>query len=316
MQTSNGDIRRVIVVKDFSEWHEYEGASEGSGRSEKIWLEDDDGNVGLFKYPKSDPLTGRETTEHISEHLAHQIGDVLDVATADVDIGMRNGRIGSMSYQINKSNELILEGINFVSRSFPNYDADKMVDVSTGKHYSIEHIFYSTKDWCNKDAWIKMMLFDFLIGNADRHQSNWAILIAPIIYEGKPAFRVKRCPLYDNGSSLCCYVHDEQLNGLLGKDKRQFDSLVDSKSRSIIRIDGSSKQKPKHSDVVRYLLKTYPKTTYGIGTRFLNKLNDNIVDKLMDQYQPNILVSRKNELIRKFLKRKLEILNKLILGEN
>ena len=123
----------MIVVKDFSGWHEYEGASEGSGRSEKIWLEDDNGRVGLFKYPKTDPSTGRETTEHISEHLAHQIGNILGVATADVDIGIRNGRIGSMSYQINKPNELILEGINFVSRSFPNYDANIMVDISTKK---------------------------------------------------------------------------------------------------------------------------------------------------------------------------------------
>lgn len=37
-------------MKDFSYWKEYEGTSEGSGRSEKIWLQNPDtGQIGLFK---------------------------------------------------------------------------------------------------------------------------------------------------------------------------------------------------------------------------------------------------------------------------
>ena len=39
----------MIPVHDYSDWNIYDGASEGSGRSEKIWLISDDGNIGLFK---------------------------------------------------------------------------------------------------------------------------------------------------------------------------------------------------------------------------------------------------------------------------
>ena len=40
-------------MKDFSFWKEYDGASEGSGRSEKIWLQNPDtGQIGLFKFKK------------------------------------------------------------------------------------------------------------------------------------------------------------------------------------------------------------------------------------------------------------------------
>jgi len=53
----------VNRVKDFSYWCEYEGASEGSGRSKKIWLiNPDNGQTGLFKFKKD-----IETTDHISE---------------------------------------------------------------------------------------------------------------------------------------------------------------------------------------------------------------------------------------------------------
>ena len=40
-------------MKDFSDWQEYEGSSEGSGRSEKIWLQNmENGKNGLFKFKK------------------------------------------------------------------------------------------------------------------------------------------------------------------------------------------------------------------------------------------------------------------------
>ena len=42
---------------DFSMWNVYDGASEGSGRSEKIWLKSDNGEIGLFKFPKINHLT-------------------------------------------------------------------------------------------------------------------------------------------------------------------------------------------------------------------------------------------------------------------
>ena len=50
----------MIPVQDYSDWNIYDGASEGSGRSEKIWLTSDDGNIGLFKFPKSILLRRRK----------------------------------------------------------------------------------------------------------------------------------------------------------------------------------------------------------------------------------------------------------------
>lgn len=45
-------------MKDFSFWEEYKGTSEGSGRSEKIWLQNPDtGQTGLFKFKKDKGTT-------------------------------------------------------------------------------------------------------------------------------------------------------------------------------------------------------------------------------------------------------------------
>lgn len=303
----------MINIRDFDGWNIYDGASEGSGRSEKVWLMSKDGDIGLFKFPKIDPATSQETTEHISEHLAHQIGEILGVSTANVDIGTYHGRIGSMSYLVSQPNEYLKEGIGFISGIYPNYDADKMVDTSSGKYYCLEHILQSTYEIVSRDVWIEMMVFDFLIGNADRHQSNWAILEL----SGEPWEKreVRKCPLYDNGSSLCCYVNDKQLDRMFGKDAGPFNALVDTKSRSIIRIDGSRKAQPRHREVVKYLLSEYPET-HDICVQFIKKLNNDIIDNLVNVYQSEILSLEKNKLIRRFLKRKLEILGELLQGGN
>jgi hypothetical protein len=300
----------MIENINFSDWKEYDGASEGSGRSEKIWLKSDNGQIGLFKFPKIDPVDNKETTEHISEHLAHKIGEIIGVLTAKVDIGTYNGRVGSMSYFVCEKNEFLREGIWFLSAKFPKYNIDEMKDEESGKYYCLEHLFGAASNWLSNRVHIEMMLFDFLIGNSDRHQSNWAILIGAKMEKGL-SISIRQCPLYDNGSSLCCYVNSEELPQLLGNDKIRFDALVDSKSKSRIRIDGSKKSLPSHREVIQYLFKNYS-VSKEIAKDFLSRLSAETIDTLLAEYPEELLSAEKKCLINKFLNRKIYILEELL----
>lgn len=292
-------------MKNFDSWDTYEGFSEGSGRSEKIWLISGDQKIGLFKYPKIDPVTGNVTSEHISEHLAYKIGNILGVKTAEVEIGTRNGRIGCMSYCINNPHQSIIEGINFITRIYPSYDANKMMDLNTGVYYNINYIINSTKVIVPISVWLEMMLFDFLIGNTDRHQGNWAVLVEFINRD--KGFIAERCPLYDNGSSLCSYINDSMIPKMLGRDPGPLRALIDTKSRSRIRIEGATKAEPSHRKMLNFLLKSYEETA-SIAVSFLSRLNSNNIVDLLADYEPNMLSKDKKVLITKFLLGKLEIL--------
>ena len=119
----------MVELINFNSWKEYDGFAEGSGRSEKLWLKSEQGELGLFKFPKIDPETNKETTEHISEHLAHKIGEILNVKTARVDIGIYQGRIGSMSYFLCGEREFLQEGIWLISGKYPHYNAEKLYTI-------------------------------------------------------------------------------------------------------------------------------------------------------------------------------------------
>lgn len=299
----------MFDVMDFSDWNEYDGFAEGSGRSEKIWLISGSGQIGLFKYPKIDPEDGKETTEHVSEHLAHQLGELIGIPTAKVDIGHRNGRIGSMSYLVRQEDEALCEGISFISGKYPKFNAETMQDEDSKLYYCIDHIFQAVPDVVPKEIWIEMMLFDYLIGNADRHQSNWGLLAK--VSTDQREIRLRRCPLYDNGSSLCCYVNESQLAAYGGKDFTRFNALVDSKSKSIIRIDGATKKRPTHSDVVRYLLSQYPDVVLKTASNFIRILTPDVVNALIEQYPDSILGKEKKRLIYRFICRKMELLDQI-----
>lgn len=88
-----------------------------------------------------------------------------------------------------------------------------------------------------------------------------------------------------------------------------FEDLVDTKSRSMIRIDGSNKKRPTHKEMVQHLLEKYPETREIVKV-FIDKLHSETIDELADMYT-DIVEYEKLELVKKFLKRKIEILDEL-----
>lgn len=306
----------MIELINFDKWIKPKNLSEASGTSEKLWLRSPDGEVtGLFKFPKIQAYPGKPetiSTEHISEWVASQLGKVLDVECAEIKLGYYEGRIGSLSIlvpELSDSSAELIEGVNFIKEKYPKYDANTMMDMADNSYYCLNHVLNATRDYLPTQFWVKVLLFDFLIGNSDRHHSNWALLKQP----DKPSNqRYIPCPLYDNGSSLCSYVTEEQMVRLFSKDTGPMDRQADTGSYSRIRIDGHIKKTPTHKKVIQYILAEYPRIAIPIAQNFLECLTSDRVDAILAQIPVEVFSPDRKRLVSGFLAKKLEILLQLL----
>lgn len=291
-------------MKDFSFWKEYDGASEGSGRSEKIWLQNPDtGQIGLFKFKKD-----IDTTDNISECIAYDLACILGIPCAKFEVGMYEGREGSMSYNIlKKPDQILVEGIHFIMLMYPKYNPELFIDTMTSNRYSIEMIKKAIERFVPIDDLLKMLMFDYLIGNSDRHQNNWAILIE----NGK----MRWSPLYDNSSSLCAYISEKNIPNYMGNDKNRWNSLIDTESKSLIRCREIDEKRPTHLEVLKYLKENYYNDTYVFAKNIVSLLTEEKIYSILDLYSEDGLSEKKKILILKFLLDKIKMMNYIYFGE-
>jgi hypothetical protein len=150
------------------------------------------------------------------EVMAYRIGQVMGVPVPPAYVGLTNiekpdeAVCGALIEWFYGPGERYIVGSLLIGPTIPGFDYDK----------GIQHNLQSILDWFlppltvdNQRSvlthWAQVLTFDAVIGNTDRHQENWGIVLQePGVSQPCPRFS----PAFDNGTALAYEQREERFD--------------------------------------------------------------------------------------------------------
>ena len=242
---------------DVSSWVYRSSMNTKGTRDKSVLLKPGTEDEYFIKFPMK--KEGRDySMETWSEILAYEIGKLLGFNVLRYDFGMFNDRAGCISKNmVSGQNESLIEGDSILMAYDPTYDPN---DKGSYNRYTFSFVLKALeKANLSKysEDFVRILIFDAIIGNSDRHQSNWGFIqkVKPpkqkFFNMGKKTNDIdtKMAPIYDNGCCLGREFGEEQIKERLN-DTNKFNSYI-HKGCAELRIGEKSNKKKNHFELLK-----------------------------------------------------------------
>lgn len=244
----------MVKYYDISNWEEHPYFNTGGTRDKSVYESPEDYQLYYFKTSLKKEAKDY-TYEFWSEIIASEIGSYLGFDVLHYDVAYHDGALGCLSRSMIEPNvSQLFEGYKWLSVDIPGYDTE---DKEAYTFQLIEKMMnnrFPNSGFVEK--LISTIIFDSIIGNEDRHQENWGIIVSQKRVARTKGFRktvylvqtkFDYSPIYDSGSSLGRELLEEKVNRML-KDNNELEAYI-RRGKSEIHWMGE-KGKQQHLDLV------------------------------------------------------------------
>jgi hypothetical protein len=267
---------------DVSGWYKLREQTKGS--REKQWVYYYSGNtpsnIEIYLFKESHK---RYPNEFWAEIIASRIGELIGVPTPETYCARLEDKYAALvkfflRVEWDHKNECyivenLFEGGDSMVRRDPTFERKR------GERHNIfdvESVFKEMKKETLFGDFLKILIFDTIIGNTDRHQDNWGFIV------GKDeAFKL--APAYDNSTSLGSELVEEKLDGFLENNAIKLRKYI-AKGCPHLRWskDGSNLERLNHFQFLENLCKDKPFAIHFIKemTIFTDEQVENILSGL------------------------------------
>lgn len=304
-----------MEIIDTENWPELKGLST-KGKRTKRWLVKDDipPCPYLFKEPKEWAIP-----ELWSEIFVYSLGAIVGIDVPETRPAINQSKYGVLvKYFLSIFSDPIIEEntSTYLAEEQLLHGGDLLANEDPsdykGKHnlFLIKKVFNTNAIMEYWPEFKRILIFDCLIGNTDRHQDNWGVCV------NKKTGKKRLAPAFDNSTCFAPELNEEKLASLLGNDRGLEAFLMKSKPPLYLSEDGKQCQSVTHLELIKYLAVKEPDTVDLIGgiiSMPTDKISDIINGMVATNVPPpyKLSMNRASFILRSLLKR-IEMLGSII----
>ncbi len=253
--------------------------------------------------------------ESVIEFMINRIGQVLGLYMNDIKLVNANGQIRFLSRYFKHKNERLVHGAEICGEYLEDYELAK--EIANNKSNSRElFTFEFIKDAirnvypdCFEDLTlelIRMISFDAIVGNNDRHFYNWGVIDTLKKTTKLPTF----APIFDSARGLLWNESDEQIIHTIKTQKQGSKKLENYILNACPRISTVENTKANHFELIEFL-KSYSREYKQIIDEMTCLENENRVLETIEKEFKKHFIPERFSLTTQIIKSRFETIRKI-----
>ncbi|MEO8150618.1 MAG: HipA domain-containing protein [Bacteroidia bacterium] len=250
--------------------------------------------------------------ESVIEYMINRIGQLLGLNMNEIRLVKANTQIRFLSKYFLNKNEKLIHGAEICGEHLGDMSLAK--EIADHKNTSRElFTFEFIKDAIRSVfpncfetllcELVKMIAFDALAGNNDRHFYNWGVIDTKKRTPKLPTF----APIYDSARGLLWNLSDENIRHFLKTHKQGGKKIVHYIEDASPRISIEANTKANHFELINFI-KIYNKEYREIVNELATIENEEKVISMLTKEFYSLFIPERAELITLILRSRFKII--------
>lgn len=255
--------------------------------------------------------------ESVLEFTINKIGEYLDLNINSTRLVIVNNQIRFLSQDFIKKNKKLIHGIEIITEYFEDeifvkelnedknerrkYLTFEVVEKAIGKIYP-----KGKKEIL--ESLVKMITYDAIVGNNDRHFYNWGLIGDVYKINKKPPIFA---PIYDTARALLWNKTDTQIAKMLKHYKSGSNEVDSFVKKSKPRFSFEAKPESNHFEFINFLV-TYKQNYRLIITELISERKETNVIKNLRDNEFNFFTKERSQMMEIILRKRFSNLRELL----